>query len=494
MLVRAGKVFVTSMLLLCCISVISNAEPSRNDVLDAMKKATEFMANEVSYNGGYANKFTADLSTCWGEAPFRPTMISVQGSTPNMGELFLDMYEVTGDDYYLECAKKAANALIWGQHPLGGWNYYIDFNPVGLHDWYVNVFSQYKWGMEEWRHYYGNCTYDDGSTTKPTLFLLRLYMTTLDPAYRAPLIKALDFILMSQYPAGGWPQRYPLRYEFVHDGLPDYTSYYTFNDGATTNQIDVLLDAYEQLGNEEYLKAAIRGFDFIIVSRTPPPYAGWGQQHDMDLKPTWARTHEPSGLMQRVTVRLCSYLMKGYSVTGDRRYLAPIPAALDWLDTTYDTERYVVFNPDTNEPTYMNNTDRVNEEGYGLRDYPHTRPRPDGGRDVEDQKRQVASLRNRYASISARSPEDVVAEYRASREAPRKPRLRGGDAATVESLIESMDARGAWVEEVGVWIVDKSKVRPDSREAIQPTTIQGIATDSYINAMQEFMGFLSSGR
>jgi PelA/Pel-15E family pectate lyase len=494
MYVRTGKVIVTSILLICCIAVTSNADPSRNDVLDAMKKASEFMVNDVSTNGGYANKFTADLSTHWGEAPFRPTMISVQNSTPRMGQLFLDMYEVTGDEYYLECSKKAANALIWGQHPLGGWNYYIDFNPVGILDWYENVFSQHKWGMEEWRHYYGNCTYDDGSTTSPTLFLLRLYMMTLDPSYRAPLIKALDFILMSQYPAGGWPQRYPLRYEFVHDGLPDYTSYYTFNDGGTTNQIDVLLDAYEQLGNEEYLKAAIKGFDFIIVSRTAPPYAGWAQQHDMDLKPTWARTHEPAGLMQRVAIRLCGYLMKGYTVTGDRRYLAPIPAALDWLDTTYDTERYVVFNPDTNEPTYMADTERVNEEGYGLRDYPHTRPRPDGGRNVEDQKQKVRDLRDRYARISALSPEDAVAEYRASREVPIKLGLGSGDPDTVEDLIDSMDSRGAWIVDVGVRVVDQSKVRPDAKEAIELITIQGITTASYMDAMREFMGFISRGR
>jgi PelA/Pel-15E family pectate lyase len=491
MFVRAGIVFVASLLCVCCIAGTSNADPSRNDVLDAMKQATEFMVNEASTNGGYAIKFSADLSTQWGEAPFRPTMISVQGATPHMGQQYLDMYEVTGDDYYLECARKAANALIWGQHPLGGWNYYIDFNPDGLLDWYENVFSQYKGGMEEWRHYYGNCTYDDNSTTGPTLFLLRLYMTTLDPAYRAPLIKALDFILMSQYPAGGWPQRYPLRYDFVHDGLPDYTSYYTFNDGATTNQIDVLLDAYEQLGNEEYLNAAIKGFDFIILSRTPPPYAGWAQQYDMDLNPAWARTHEPRCLMQRVAVRLCGYLMKAYSVTGDRRYLAPIPASLDWLETTYDTERYTFFNPETNERFYQTLTDEVNEEGYGIWLYSNTRPPSNRVWTIDRQKQQVAALRDRYARIFARNQEDVVAEYRASREEPRRMRLGDGDPDTVQDLIDSLDSRGAWVEEIGVTIINQSKVRPGSKEAREETMIQGIQTRTYINAMQEFMGFLS---
>ena len=45
-----------------------------------------------------------------------------------MGQLFLDMYKATADAVYLEYAKKAANALIYGQHPLGGWHYFIDFD------------------------------------------------------------------------------------------------------------------------------------------------------------------------------------------------------------------------------------------------------------------------------------------------------------------------------------------------------------------------------
>ena len=371
------------------------AAPSEKQVLDAMKKASTFMVNEVSYNGGYGNAYTSDLSVVWGEAPFRPTMISVQGATPDMGTLFLETYKVTGDEFYLKCAEKAANALIWGQHPLGGWNYYIDFNIIGLEDWYRDVFSQFKWGMEEWRHYYGNCTYDDGSTIKPTRLLLNLYMTTLDPAYRAPLIKALNFILISQYPNGGWPQRYPLRYDFVHDGLADYTSYYTFNDGGITNQIDMLIEAYEQLGNEEYLTAALRGADFIIISQTPEPYAGWAQQYDMDLKPAWARTHEPSGLMARVAKRLIPYLEKSYLMTGDRRYLSPIPRSLSWLKTTIEEVRYVYFDPDTNEKTFQVQSDRVNEKGYGIWDYPRERPESAVRVPVERQKEDLNRLKKK---------------------------------------------------------------------------------------------------
>ena len=45
--------FVTTMILSVLISGVCLAAPSEKAVLSAMKKATEFMANEFSYRGGY---------------------------------------------------------------------------------------------------------------------------------------------------------------------------------------------------------------------------------------------------------------------------------------------------------------------------------------------------------------------------------------------------------------------------------------------------------
>src|SRR4029453_13522465 len=122
----------------------------------------------------------------------------------------LDAYDLTGDRYYLEAARKAADALVYGQHPLGGWHYFVDFDPKGLKAWYDKEASRFKWGMEEYRHYYGNATFDDSNTSSATRFLLRVYLTTNEKRYRESLDKALSFILMAQYPNGAWPQRYPL--------------------------------------------------------------------------------------------------------------------------------------------------------------------------------------------------------------------------------------------------------------------------------------------
>lgn len=493
-------IFLTLLASIAFSTTVSAAPPTRKQVLAAMRKATEYMDGTISCNGGYLWTYSEDLSLQWGEAPARKSQIWVQGGTPDMGECFLTIYKVTGDEYYLECAEKAANALIYGQHPLGGWHYFIDFDKSGLAEWYTYIFSNFKWGMEEYRHYYGNCTFDDDSTVGPTRFLLNLYMTTLDPKYRASLLKALDFILMSQYENGSWPQRYPLRYEFAHDGLPDYTSLYTFNDSVINGNINMLVEAFERLGDERYLAAAKRGMDFLIISQGPEGQAAWGAQHGKDLAPAWGRTHEPPVYKPRYTLENIRALIRYYMMTGDRRYLAPIQGALEWLeDSAVETlddgrlklsERYEKV---TNKPVYLHRTDQVNEEGFGLWKLAY---KPDASSrfvtiDIERLRREVER-------ISALSPEEALAEYRAAKGS--NGRIPSVDTGAVTALINSLDNRGAWVEDVKVYGMDVTKrypkgvkfnnYNPSVDDDHASIIIRGISTQSFIRHINTLCNYL----
>ena len=70
-------------------------------MLETMKRATTFMVEKVSTNGGYVWSYLPDLSRRWGEMEARPTMIWIQPpGTATMGHLFLDAYHATGDEYY----------------------------------------------------------------------------------------------------------------------------------------------------------------------------------------------------------------------------------------------------------------------------------------------------------------------------------------------------------------------------------------------------------
>lgn len=308
--------------------------PSRAQVLDTMKRATAFMQDKVSYKGGYVWAYLPDLSRRWGELEATPTMIWIQPpGTATVGHLLLDAFHATGDDFYYRAAARVGTALMAAQHPAGGWNYVHDFaGEDALKKWYATV-GRNAWRLEEFQHYYGNATFDDGGTAESARLLLRLYAERKDPAVKAGLDRAIAFVLDSQYPNGAWPQRFPKGEAASLHGLPDYTAYYTFNDDVAAENIDFLVQAFGVLGDPRLLTAARKGMDAFVLMQQPAPQAGWGLQHTPDLKPAAARSYEPRALVTHTTGRNVELLIEFYRMTGDARFLARVPEALDWLDS-----------------------------------------------------------------------------------------------------------------------------------------------------------------
>jgi len=303
------------------------------DAEQVMLKATKFMVEKVSTNGGFLWYYTPDFSRQWGELEATKTMIWLQDpGTTLVGNVLLDAYKTTGNEYYYQAAVKAANAIIYGQSKEGGWNYLIDFaGDRSLKNWY-NTVGKNAWRLEEFQHYYGNCTFDDKVTSEAAGFLLRIYLVKLDPVFKPALEKAIDFILKSQYAIGAWPQRFPLMYDFNKQGHPDYTSYYTYNDDVIWGNIKFLIQCYETLGEQRYLDPIMRAMNFYIISQDES--GGWGQQMDLNLQTAGARTYEPKALLPKNTAAIVRQLMKFYQFTGDKKYLNPIPNALKWLKET----------------------------------------------------------------------------------------------------------------------------------------------------------------
>lgn len=305
----------------------------RRQILHAMKRATVFMVDKVSTNGGYVWSYLPDLSRRWGELEARDTMIWIQPpGTATMGHLFLDAYHATGDDYYYQAAERVAGALIWAQHPSGGWNYLADFaGDRSLRDWYDTV-GRNAWRLEEFQYYWGNATFDDAGTAESAKFLLRLYLEKRDPRYRPPLDKAIRFVIDSQYPIGAWPQRYPRPTGFARHGNADYTSYITFNDDVAAENIDFLTMCYQTLGDASVLDSIVRGMNAFLVMQQGPPQPGWALQYTLDLKPAGARTYEPKALVTHTTAANVESLIRFYRLTGETKFLARVPEALEWLE------------------------------------------------------------------------------------------------------------------------------------------------------------------
>jgi PelA/Pel-15E family pectate lyase len=300
-----------------------------------MKRAARFMRERVAYRGGYVWSYLPDFSRRWGEMEAFPTMIWMQPpGTATVGHLYLDCYHATRDDFYYQAALDVADGLIAAQHPAGGWNYLYDFaGEASTRRWYDTI-GKNGWRLEEFHHYYGNATFDDAGTSEASQFLLRLFLEHRAPRLRAPLERAISFVLNSQYENGGWPQRFPLTTEGGLHGRPDYTHQITFNDDVAGENIKFLLMVYQTMGDARALAAIRKAMDVFVATQQPAPQAGWGLQHDArTLAPVGARTYEPEALVTHTTANNITQMLNFYEWTGDARFIARVPEALAWLDS-----------------------------------------------------------------------------------------------------------------------------------------------------------------
>jgi len=330
------KLLLTFYCLFLTNAFILSAKTKNNEqTLQTMKKATQYMMDVASYHGGFVWNYLPDMSRQWGEMEAKRTMVWIQPpGTPAVGHLMLDAYHATHDEYYYQCAQKIANALIWGQLPCGGWNYLIDFGGENsIRDWYDTV-GKNGWRLEEFQHYYGNATFDDEGTMQAAKFLLRLYLEKEDPAYKAPLDKVIKFVLKSQYPIGGWPQRYPLMYDHPFQGKADYTSFITLNDDVIPENIDFLIQCYQTLGMQDLKEPIYRAMNLSLILQQGAPYAGWADQYTVaDLQPAHARSYEPRSVNTGTTIHMIQKMEDYYRLTGDTKFLSGIPAAINFLES-----------------------------------------------------------------------------------------------------------------------------------------------------------------
>jgi PelA/Pel-15E family pectate lyase len=326
------------LIVLCLLIKTTTAQSNNNrikeNIFSAMLKATKFFDEKVSNNGAYVWAYLPDLSRRWGEMEAYPSMGWIQGSgIVGMGNTFLDAYQITKDEYYYKLAQKSADLLVKGQMDCGGWNYMIDqAGDESLKKWY-NTIGKNGWRLEEFQHYYGNATFDDESTTGAAEFLLRFYLIKQDKNYLHALNTAIDLILRSQYSAGGWPQRYPVKGEFSKNGLPDYTPFYTFNDQVIWTNLKFLVMCYQVFEDQRYLDPIKRAMNFFVISQQKPPQAGWAMQYSLDLQPAGARSYEPKALDPQFTAQHVEILIKFFEITGNRKYLETIPDALKWIES-----------------------------------------------------------------------------------------------------------------------------------------------------------------
>lgn len=525
------KIYTSILLLTIAFYEPSTGQDKKlvQDVKDAMLRSTSFMVEKASTNGGYVWYYLPDFSRRWGEMEAYNTMVWMQNpGTVSMGHLFLDAYKATGDEYYYQAAAKAASAIIWGQSPEGGWNYMIDFaGDRSLKMWY-NTIGKNGWRLEEFQHYYGNSTFDDDVTSNAAKFLLRMYLEKMDPVWKPSLDKAIGFILESQYPLGGWPQRYPLKYDFNKEGHPDYTSFYTFNDGVIWENVNFLIQCYLTLGEERLLDPIRRGMYFYMISQDSS--GAWAQQLNIALEPEGARTYEPKALLPRTTFANAMLLMKFYQYTGDSKFLSRIPEAIKWLEkTTFPKEqtqdgRYThptFIEPGTNRPLYVHRKGSNSKYGKYYVNYSDEKLLSHyGGKNFI----MVDQLKKEYNRVLSLSPEEATKDSPLNVEKFQKegtpqsyynlnqdPFPYVPNESQVKSIINSLDTEGRWLvkhvptsnpyigdgqkqdltdEFASKNVGDETDTSPYSDQSDQ----QYISTAAYIRNMNSLISYIRSAK
>jgi PelA/Pel-15E family pectate lyase len=191
--------------------------------------------------------------------------------------------------------------------------------------------------------------FDNGATTDEVRYLARMYRATKDPLYLRAVEKGIDFILLAQYPTGGWPQSYP----------PDatYHRYITFNDDAMV-RILVLLREVAETDTFAILDASRRsaartafqrGIECILKCQIEVngKLTAWCAQHDeIDFHPRPARRFELTSLSGAESMSIVRLLMSLDRPSPE--IVRAIESALAWFESARIEGWRVVEHPDEN--------------------------------------------------------------------------------------------------------------------------------------------------
>lgn len=454
--------FALLALSLCLTVTHAFAAPAAPEVKAALTKATQYMRS-IATEGGYLWRYSEDLKIRAGENNATDTQIWIQPpGTPAMGEVFLKAYAASGDTIHLDAARDAAYALAQGQLESGGWDYLIDFDPKNATLAYRRT-DVGKLTPAEISKRKNISTYDDNNTQDALRFLMQYVAATKDSTnpkekeIRTALAYGLKKMLEAQYPIGAWPQRYdgkpksvteypikkatiPMNYPREHPKA-DYKGYYTLNDNAMADCIDIMFAAHKQFGNAEYLAAAKKGGDFLLLAQLPEPQPVWAQQYNKNMEPAWARAFEPPAATGGESSGAIRTLIRLYIQTGDDKYIEPIPRALAWYKRSeLSPNRWArYYELTTNKPIYG---DRDGKIYYRLQDISKERQTGYGWESDFGMRKTFSAWEELQKSgreklLAKQQPRPMSDKTRAEVQTKLAPK--------VEIVLKELDSQGRWM-------------------------------------------------
>ena len=437
---------VFSYLALICSPAIAKDIPAKK-VSKSLRRGVDYFRKHVSTEGGYLWRYAADFNQREGEIPASATTIWVQPpGTPFVGEAYLEVYNFTRDGYYLKAAQETGYALLQGQLQSGGWDYRIVFDSKERQGYAYRV-DQKNSKIKKQRNV---TTLDDNTTQAALSFLMRLdrALDFQDAKIHEAAQFALKSLLEAQYPNGAWPQRFsqppnPADYPVKKASYPsdwsreyvkkDYRGHYTFNDNAIADMVELMFLAADIYNEPKYFSAAERAGDFILLAQMPEPQPGWAQQYSVDMHPVWARKFEPPAITGGEGQGVMQTLLRLYEQTGKKKYLAPLPRALDYYRNSQiaDGQLARFYELKTNQPLYFTKDYQLT---YSDADMPTHYGFKSGSR--------LDRITEEFTELKKNGP---PAKKKSRNKKQRTPRLTDNLSAEVERIIQQQNEKGAWV-------------------------------------------------
>lgn len=342
---------------------LADAQDLREPAAQGLRKAVTYYRTQVARHGGYVYYTSLDLKDRWGEGKATPDQIWVQPpGTPTVGRAYLAAYGATKDKLFLDAAREAAEALVYGQLESGGWTNHIDFNPRGGR---AGKYRNGKGGS------WNTSSLDDGQTPSALrmLILADQALGFQHPKIHDAALYGLGALLKAQFPNGGFPQVWtgPVEAKPVKKaGYPEYDwktehrvknywDLYTLNDYIAGHVFETLAEAHRVYKDEKYKAAIEKLGDFLILAQMPDPQPAWAQQYTYEMRPAWARKFEPPAITSWESQDVMETLIRIALFTGKKKYLAPVPQALEYLKKSVlpDGRLARYYELRTNRPLYM---------------------------------------------------------------------------------------------------------------------------------------------
>lgn len=439
------KILILTLLSIGTLADVAGAQNADQRAAAAtLRKVVGFHRQQVGHQGAYLWTYSADLTRQEGEGKATKTSGWTQPpGTPFVGEAYLKAWRLSGERVCLEAAIECARALVKSQLKSGGWASHFDLSPEGSRR-YTYRQDGAKAGPRN------QTTFDDNKSQSALSLLMHVdeELRFRDRTIREAVEYSLTQMLAAQYPNGAWPQQYaeppnPTDHPVKKASYPKdwsrvyprqrYIDHYTLNDNNMSHIIDMLLEAYRIYGRQDCRTAALETGDFFVLAQMPEPQPGWAQQYDRDMHPTWARKFEPASVTGGESQAVMKSLISLYWQTGETRFLKPIPSALAYYRRSRlpDGQLARFYELHSNKPLFFTKDYRLT---YSDSDMPTHYGFKVGSNLDSIERAYRKALRT---NLSVFEPGH----------APVKPAKLGSSLAKrARNTIQSLDARGAWVE------------------------------------------------